>query len=63
MMTVLLFFFICYSMIGLLLIGWMGLMIRNQTLPFSRNNFIGLIVTGIFWLPILIYSLIVNNDK
>jgi hypothetical protein len=50
-------------MIGLLLIGWMALMIRNQTLPFSRNNFVGLIVTGIFWLPILIYSLIVENDK
>jgi len=62
-MTVLLFFFICYSMIGLLLIGWMALMIRNQTLRFSRNNLIGLIVTGIFWLPILIYSLIVENDK
>jgi len=61
MMTVLLFFFICYSLIGLLLIGWMALMIRNQTLPFSRNNFVGLIVTGIFWLPILIYSLIVEK--
>jgi multidrug transporter EmrE-like cation transporter len=49
--------------IGLSLIGLMSLMFLNRTLRFSRNNFIGLIVTGIFWLPILIYSLIVENDK
>ena len=61
-MTVLLFFFICYSLIALLLIGWMGLMIQKRTLPFSRNNFVGLIVTGIFWLPILIYSIITNEN-
>jgi heme/copper-type cytochrome/quinol oxidase subunit 1 len=61
-MTVLLFFFICYSLIGLLLIGWMALMIQKRTLPFSRNNLIGLIVTGIFWLPILIYSIITNEN-
>jgi len=62
-MNLLLFFFISYTVIGLSLIGLMSLMFLNQTLPFSRNNFIGLIVTGIFWLPILIYSLIVENDK
>ena len=61
-MTVLLFFFICYSLIALLLIGWMGLMIQKRTLPFSRNNIVGLIVTGIFWLPILIYSIITNEN-
>jgi hypothetical protein len=61
-MIVLLFFSICYSTIGLLLIGWMVLMIQKRMLPFTRNNFIGLIVTGIFWLPILIYSLIANKD-
>jgi len=61
-MIVLLFFSICYSTIGLLLIGWMVLMIQKRMLPFTRNNFIGLIVTGIFWLPILIYSLITNKD-
>jgi multidrug transporter EmrE-like cation transporter len=47
--------------IGLSLIGLMSLMFLNQTLRFSRNNFVGLIVTGIFWLPILIYSLIVEK--
>jgi hypothetical protein len=60
-MNLLLFFFISYTVIGLSLIGLMSLMFLNQTLPFSRNNFIGLIVTGIFWLPILIYSLIVEK--
>jgi len=63
MMTVLLFFFISYMAIGLSLIGLMSLMFLNRTLRFSRNNIVGLIVTGIFWLPILIYSLIVENDK
>jgi len=62
-MNLLLFFFISYTVIALSLIGLMSLMFLNQTLRFSRNNFIGLIVTGIFWLPILIYSLIVENDK
>jgi hypothetical protein len=62
-MNLLLFFFISYTVIGLSLIGLMSLMFLNRTLPFSRNNFVGLIVTGIFWLPILIYSLIVENEK
>ena len=61
-MTVLLFFSICYSLIGLLLIGWMVTMIQRQMLPFTRNNFIGLIVTGIFWLPILIYSIFTDEN-
>jgi len=55
------FFFIFYTAIGLLLIGLMILMYLNQTLRFSRNNFVGGIVTAVFWLPILIYSLIVKK--
>jgi ABC-type phosphate transport system permease subunit len=47
--------------IGLLLIGLMSLMFLNRTLRFSRNNFVGGIVTAVFWLPILIYSLIVEK--
>jgi len=60
-MNLLLFFFICYMGIASLLIGLMSLMFLNRTLRFSRNNFVGGIVTAVFWLPILIYSLIVEK--
>lgn len=60
-MNPLLFFFICYMGIASLLIGLMSLMFLNRTLRFSRNNFVGGIVTAVFWLPILIYSLIVEK--
>jgi ABC-type phosphate transport system permease subunit len=62
-MNPLLFFFICYMAIASLLIGLMSLMFLKRILRFSRNNFVGGIVTAIFWLPILIYSLIVENKK
>jgi len=56
------FFFICYMGIGLLLIGLMILMYLNQTLRFSHNNFVGGIVTAVFWLPILIYSFLTDEN-
>lgn len=61
-MNPLLLFFICYTAIGLLLIGWMSMMILRQTLPFSRNNLIGAFVTAVFWLPILIYSILTDEN-
>jgi len=60
-MNPLLFFFIFYTGIGSLLIGLMSLMFLRRTLRFSRNNFVGGIVTAVLWLPILIYSLIVKK--
>jgi hypothetical protein len=47
--------------IALSLIGLMSLMFLNPTLRFSRENVVGVIVTGLLWLPILIYSLIVKK--
>lgn len=61
-MNPLLFFFICYMGIASLLIGLMILMYLNQTLRFSRNNFVGGIVTAVFWLPILIYSILTDEN-
>jgi len=60
-MNPLLFCFICYMGIALSLIGLMSLMFLNPTLRFSRENVVGVIVTGLLWLPILIYSLIVKK--
>jgi len=57
------FFFICYTGIGLLLIGLMSMMFLNRMLRFSRNNVVGAFVTAVFWLPILIYSMIVEKTK
>jgi hypothetical protein len=60
-MNPLLFCFISYMVIALSLIGLMSLMFLNPTLRFSRENVVGVIVTGLLWLPILIYSLIVKK--
>jgi hypothetical protein len=47
--------------IALLLIGLMSMMFLKRILHFSRENVVGVIVTGLLWLPILIYSLIVKK--
>jgi len=60
-MNPLLFCFICYMAIALLLIGLMSMMFLKRILHFSRENVVGVIVTGLLWLPILIYSLIVKK--
>jgi len=56
------FFFIFYTAIGLLLIGLMSMMFLSRMLRFSRNNFVGGIVTAVFWLPILIYSFLTDEN-
>jgi hypothetical protein len=47
--------------IALSLIGLTMLIVRYRTLPFSRENIVGIFATGLLWLPILIYSLIVKK--
>jgi len=55
-------FFMWYSLIGLLLIGSMMAAIRYHSLPFTRENILGVIFTAICW-PVVLAMTIVEMFK
>jgi len=61
-MSLLHFFFTCYLLTALLLIGLMAVMILRQTLRFSVENVLGMLFTAFCW-PVVLAMTIVEIFK
>jgi hypothetical protein len=61
-MSLLHFFFTCYLLTVLLLIGLMGVMMLRRTLPFSIENILGMLFTAFCW-PVVLAMTIVELFK
>jgi hypothetical protein len=57
-MNLLHFFFTCYLLTALLLIGLMAVMILRRTLRFSVENILGMLFTAFCWPVVLAMTII-----
>jgi hypothetical protein len=55
-------FFICYLTIGSIHIGWMALVIHRHSLPFSTENILGILISGLCFPYIWIKYLLNDED-